>query len=82
MAGAEANLCTPSVIFIRPTVWPQYTNVRDRTYRQTGQDRQTDNGPIALDEPFYKRSLKNPKSLVLASSVNVFALVLILTFTA
>jgi len=31
----------PSFILIRPTVWPQYTNVADR---QTGQ---TDNGPIA-----------------------------------
>jgi len=31
----------PTFIRIRPTVWPQYTNVTDRT------DRQTDNGPIA-----------------------------------
>jgi len=31
----------PSFILIRPTVWPQYTNVTDR------QDRQTDNGPVA-----------------------------------
>jgi len=37
---------------IRPTVWPQCTNVTDRTG-------QTDNGPIAQGEPFYKRSLKN-----------------------
>jgi len=44
----------PSFILICPTVWPQYTDVTDRT----GQDRQ-DNGPIALGEPFYKRSLKN-----------------------
>ena len=34
---------TPSFILIHPAVWPQYTNVTDRT----GQDRQTDNGPIA-----------------------------------
>jgi len=27
----------PSFILIRPTVWPQYTNVTDRTDRQTGQ---------------------------------------------
>jgi len=33
---------------IHPAVWPQYTNVTDR---QTGQ---TDNGPIAWGEPFYK----------------------------
>ena len=44
-----------------PTVWPRYTNVTDR---QTGQqadrtDKQTDNGPIAQGEPFYKRSPKN-----------------------
>jgi len=34
----------PSGILIHPTVWPQYTNVTDKTDRQT--DRQ-DNGPIA-----------------------------------
>jgi len=33
--------CVPSFIVIHPTVWPQYTNVTDKT------DRQTDNGPIA-----------------------------------
>ena len=32
--------CKPSFILIRPTVWPQHTNV---TNKQTGQD----NGPIA-----------------------------------
>ena len=41
----------PSFILIRPTVWPQYTNVTDRqTDRQTdrtGQREQTDNGLIA-----------------------------------
>jgi len=36
VAGAEAYL--PSFIFIRPTVWPQCTNVTERTDRQ---DRQT-----------------------------------------
>jgi len=36
----------PSFILIRQTVWPQYTNVTDRT-GQDKQDRQTDNGPIA-----------------------------------
>ena len=25
--------CMPSFILIHPTVWPQYTNVTDRTYR-------------------------------------------------
>ena len=29
--------CAPSFILIRPTVWPQYTNVTDRTDKQTGQ---------------------------------------------
>ena len=43
-----------SGIVIQSTVWPQYTNVTDR---QTGQrNRQTDNGPIAYGEPFYKMS--------------------------
>jgi len=32
--------CVPSFILIRPTVWPECTNVTDR---QTGQDRQTAN---------------------------------------
>jgi len=38
-------------ILMRPTVWPQYANVTDRTDRQT--DRQTgkDSGPIAYGEP-------------------------------
>jgi len=40
--------CVPSGILFHPTVWPQYTNVTDRTG-------QTDNGPIAQGEPFYKR---------------------------
>ena len=44
--------CTPSFILIHPTVWSQYTNVTDRT------DRQTENGLIACGEPFYKRSPK------------------------
>jgi len=33
--------CMPSFILIRPTAWPQYSNVTDR------QERQTDKGPIA-----------------------------------
>jgi len=61
VAGSPSNtmwpgprpICKPSFILIRQTVWPQYTNVTDRT------DRQTDNGPIAYGEPFYKRSPKN-----------------------
>jgi len=44
--------CMPSFILIRATVWPQYTNITDRTDRQ-------DNGPIAQGKPFYKRSPKN-----------------------
>jgi len=39
----------PSFILIHTTVWPQYTNVTDRT----------DNGLIAKGEPFYKRSPEN-----------------------
>jgi len=33
----------PSLTLIHPTVWLQYTNVTDRTDRQTGQN----NGPVA-----------------------------------
>jgi len=47
-----------SFILIHLTVWPQYTNVTDRTDRQTGQK---DNGPIAWGEPCYKRLPKNIK---------------------
>jgi len=49
----------PSVILIRQTVWPQYTNVTDRQTERQDRTGQTDNGPIAQDEPFYKRSPKN-----------------------
>jgi len=38
--------CVPSFIFIRPTVWPQYTKVTHRTDRQ-----RTD----SIGQPFYKR---------------------------
>jgi len=46
--------CMTSLILIRSTVWPQYTNI---TYK-TGQERQTENGPIAQGEPVYKRTPK------------------------
>jgi len=59
----------PSGIVIQSTVWPQYTNVTDR---QTGQrNRQTDNGPIAYSEPFYKMSPKTPAALKKQSSHEV-----------
>jgi len=37
---AEAYTRVASFILIRPTVWPQYTNVTDRQDRQAEQDRQ------------------------------------------
>jgi len=39
--GRPMPMSVPSFIWIRPTVWPQYTNVTDRTERLKGQDRQT-----------------------------------------
>ena len=42
----------PSFILINPTVWPQYTNVKDRTDRQG-------NGPIGQGEPFLGDRLQN-----------------------
>jgi len=54
--GQPRPTCMPSFILIRPTVWPQYTSVRDRTDRQ-------DNGPLAQGEPFYKRSPKKIDSI-------------------
>jgi len=49
----------PSFISIHPTVWPQCTNVTDRT-GETGQ--QSDSiGPTVLQTiQFYKRWPKNP----------------------
>ena len=62
-------ICMPSFVLIRPTVWPQCTNVTDR---QTGStDRQTDNGPIAQCEPFYNRSPKNVKHSRFSSNFHV-----------
>jgi len=43
MSSLPRPTFVPSGILIHATVWPQYTNVTDRTYRQ---DRQ-DNGPVA-----------------------------------
>jgi len=60
-----------SFTLIRPTVWPQCTNVTDRTDGQT--DRQTDNGVVAYSEPFYKRSPKN-----IDSGLDIWRLVIIL----
>jgi len=41
MSTGPRPTCLPSFVFICPTIWPQYTNITDRT------DRQTDNGLIA-----------------------------------
>jgi len=52
----------PSFILIRPTVWPQYTNVTDRTDRQTDRTGEEDD-PIVQGKSFYKRSPKNLEKL-------------------
>jgi len=54
----------PSGILIHPAVWPQYTNVTDRTGQTDEQtdghtDRQTGQRSDSIGEPFYKRSPKN-----------------------
>jgi len=69
-AGSSSNAmwpgtrptCSSSFTLIRPTVWPQYTNVTDRQDRTGQTERQTDNGLIAWVEQFYKRSPKNNRS--------------------
>ena len=48
--------CTPSFILIRPTVWPQYTNVTDRTDRQTYRQRSDSIGRTVLQTVAQKRS--------------------------
>ena len=45
--------CMPTFILIRQTVWSQYTNVTDKTERQTGQL------PDSIGKAFYKWSPKN-----------------------
>ena len=45
---------------------PYHVATIHQRYRQTGQDR-THSGPIALGEPFYKRSPKNGCGYVLKS---------------
>ena len=55
--------CMPSFILIHPTVWPQYTNVADRTdNRQTGQTgrQRTDSiGRTVLQTVAQKRTVQD-----------------------
>jgi len=52
VACAEAYQSTtmPSFMLIHPTFWPQYTNVTDKTDRQTGQTQQS----VALAEVYLR----------------------------
>jgi len=50
---------TPSFILIRPTVWPQYTNVIDRP---TGQDRETDRQTTVLWHRANRFTTARPKT--------------------
>ena len=52
MACAEAYQSTtiPSFMLIHPTVWPQYTNVTDKTDGQTGQTQQS----VAWAEVYFR----------------------------
>ena len=50
---AETYSSIPSGILIRPTSWPQYTNLTDRQTEQTNRQRSD-----SLGEQFYKRSPK------------------------
>jgi len=52
VACAEAYQSTtmPSFILIHPTVWPQYTNVTDKTDRETGQTQPS----VALAEVYLR----------------------------
>ena len=44
MSPGPRSTSVPSDILIHPTVWPQYTNITNRTDR-------IDNGPVAQGEP-------------------------------
>jgi len=52
MSPGPRPTSVPSGILIHPTVWPQYTNVTDRT-DITDRTGQTNNGPVAQSESFY-----------------------------
>ena len=70
--------CTPILILIHPTVWPQYTN--DQRYRQT--DRQTGQrsdriGRAVFGRPFVKRFALCYRSVVCLSCLPVLSLTLV-----
>jgi len=52
----------PSFILIRPVIWPQYTNVTDRTDGQDKQDR-ADNGLTAQGKPVTNSRPKTNKKV-------------------
>ena len=52
---------------MRPTVWPQYTNVTNRQDRQTGQRSNS------IHKPFHKRSPKNAAAVVFRTLLYIAA---------
>jgi len=47
MWPGQRPTCMPSFILIHPTVWPQYTNVTDKTRQTERPTERTDNSLIA-----------------------------------
>ena len=65
MCIRDRYTCKPSFILIRPTIWPQYSNVTDRT-GQTGQ-RSDGIGRTVFGRPFVKRFALCHRSVVCLS---------------
>ena len=73
--------CVPSVILIHPTVWPQYTNVRDRQDR-TDRQRSGSIGRTVLQK-FRDRIDRSKVSVtVVGSAVKMYLLLFIMEWTA
>jgi len=60
--------CVPSFVLIRPTVWPQYTNVTDRTDRQTDRQRTDSIGRTVLQTVAPKVILMSCKTSVYSTA--------------
>jgi len=54
----------PSFILIHPSVWPQYTNVKERLERQDRETGETDNGLIAQGELFWATVCKEVRPIL------------------
>jgi len=66
--------CMPSFILIRPTVWPQYTNVTDRQTNRTDRQRTDSIGRTVLQTVAQKWFALSYRTVVCLSVCNVVVL--------